>query len=96
MNRLPPVPNTAFIDGQNLYSGIKSLGWTLATAKFRVRLEQKDGVTQAFYFVGHIPGNQNLYRVLEHRGYDLIFEPVVAGAGHAPKGMSTPISCTGQ
>ncbi len=80
------MPNTAFIDGQNLYSGIRSLGWTLDTAKFRVRLEQKYGVTQAFYFVGHIPENQKLYRVLEHQGYELIFKPVVAGASHAPKG----------
>jgi uncharacterized LabA/DUF88 family protein len=80
------MPNTAFIDGQNLYSGIKSLGWTLDTQKFRVRLEQKYGVTRAVYFVGHMPGNQKLYQALKRQGYELAFKPVVASLGHLPKG----------
>lgn len=85
-NILPLMPNTAFIDGQNLYSGVKSLGWTLDTQKFRVRLEQRYGVTRAVYFVGHMPGNQKLYQALNRQGYELAFKPVVSGTGHLPKG----------
>lgn len=78
--------NHAFIDGQNLYSGVRQLGWDLDTRKFRGYLGRKYGVTRAFYFVGYLPQQQGLYRRLGSESYDLIFKPVVPGAGGAPKG----------
>ncbi len=78
--------NYAFIDDQNLYSGVQSLGWSLDLRKFRVHLEQKYHVATAFYFLGYMPANANLYQRLQGFGYDLQFKPVVQGRGHDPKG----------
>lgn len=78
--------NYAFIDGQNLYSGIKSLGWHLDLGKLRVHLEQKYHVTRAFYFVGYMEPFQPLYKQLQRMGYELVFKEVVQGQGHTPKG----------
>ncbi len=78
--------NYAYIDGQNLYSGVKSLGWQLDLAKFRVHLRQKYHVTRAFYFVGYMDVNQPLYALLQRSGYELVFKEVVQGQGHTPKG----------
>src|SRR5215213_4169839 len=78
--------NYAFIDGQNLYAGIQSLGWSLDLQKFRVHLTQKYHVTRAFYFLGYMPGNQGLYQRLQAFGYELRFKPVVQGQAHDPKG----------
>jgi hypothetical protein len=79
------VNNYAFIDGQNLYSGIKQLGWELDTRRFRVYLGRKYGVTRAFDFVGYLPQQHNLYRRLGRKGYDrglpLRPGPVEEGAG---------------
>lgn len=38
------LTNYAFIDGQNLNLGIKSLGWKLDFKKFRIYLEEKYAV----------------------------------------------------
>lgn len=78
--------NFAFIDGQNLYSGIHSLGWAIDLQAFRVHLRQKYHVARAFYFLGFMPVNQRLYDRLRQFDYELVFKPVVQGAGHDPKG----------
>lgn len=78
--------NYAFIDGQNLYSGIRQLGWTLDYQKFRAYLARHYGVTTAYYFLGYLPTQQKLYAGLRRAGYELVFKPVVAGPGHDPKG----------
>ncbi|MDP3244778.1 MAG: hypothetical protein Q8M83_03935 [bacterium] len=44
--------NSAFIDGQNLNLGIRSLGWKLDFARFRKYLAEKYSVTTAYYFIG--------------------------------------------
>jgi uncharacterized LabA/DUF88 family protein len=80
------VHNAAFIDGQNLYSGIQSLGWSLDLRQFRVHLAQKYHVTRACYFLGYMPTNQRLYQRLQAFGYELWFKPVVQGQAHDPKG----------
>ena len=80
------VNNYAFIDGQNLFSGIKQLGWDLDTRKFRTYLGRKYGVTKAFYFIGYLPQQQGLYRRLGAEGYDLVFKPIVPGTGGCPPG----------
>ena len=41
--------NYAFIDSQNLNLSIRSLGWKLDFARFRVYLKEKYGVTKAFF-----------------------------------------------
>jgi uncharacterized LabA/DUF88 family protein len=80
------VNNYAFIDGQNLYSGVKSLGWMLDLRKFRVHLEQKYHVTDALYFLGYMPSQTTLYQTLQGAGFTVLFKPVVQGRNHEPKG----------
>jgi hypothetical protein len=53
--------NYAFIDSQNVNLAIRSLGWKLDFARFRVYLKEKYGVTKAFLFVGYVEGNNQLY-----------------------------------
>lgn len=80
------MPNSAFIDGQNLYQGVNQLGWRLDTGRLRAYLDRKYRVSIARYFVGYLPGNESLYRRLTAEGYQLHFKPVVAGDRGAPKG----------
>jgi len=67
----------AFIDSQNLNLGIKSQGWTLDFAKFRLYLRNKYNVDKAYLFIGMIPGNEELYSRLSEAGYQLVFKPTV-------------------
>ena len=67
----------AFIDSQNLNLGVRSQGWRLDFARFRVYLKDKYKVNKAFLFVGYIPKNKKLYEFLEKSGYELIYKPVV-------------------
>lgn len=69
--------NFAFIDSQNLNLGIKSLGWKLDFAKFRIYLSEKYSVTTAYIFIGYIPQNQPLYSQLQKDGYVLILKPTI-------------------
>lgn len=78
--------NYSFIDGQNLYSGVESLGWMLDFRKFRTHLAQKYHVTHAFYFIGYMSQQQALYSGLQRSGYELQFKPIVQGNAHTPKG----------
>lgn len=77
--------NYAFIDSQNLHKAIAEQGWLLDYRKFRVYLREKYSVTKAFYFIGYIPKNKNLYDAMERYGYEMIFKPVV-GNGESVKG----------
>ena len=78
--------NYAFIDGQNLYLGIRELGWKLDYKKFRVYLKEKYGVTKAYMFMGFLPSNQTLYNFLQTVGFVLIFKPVLEDKNHKVKG----------
>lgn len=69
--------NYAFIDAQNLYLGIQSLGWRLDFKRFRVYLKEKYSITKTFIFIGYIPKNQDLYARLQQDGYIIIFKPVI-------------------
>ena len=55
------INNYAFIDSQNLNLSIRSLGWKLDFARFRIYLKEKYGVTKAFLFIGYVEGNNDLY-----------------------------------
>jgi uncharacterized LabA/DUF88 family protein len=78
--------NYAFIDGQNLNLGIKSLGWKLDYARFRKYLAEKYSVKVAYYFVGYVPGNQPLYSDLQKMGYVLVFKPTIPDGDGKVKG----------
>ncbi len=78
--------NYAFIDSENLYKGVGNLGWKLDYQKFRVYLKHKYHVSKAFLFIGFIPTNANLYRLLQDDGYTLIFKPVITDVDGKCKG----------
>ena len=69
--------NYAFIDAQNLYRGIKSLGWKLNFFKFRKYLKEKYSITVAYLFIGFIPENQNLYTSFQKSGFIVILKPTI-------------------
>lgn len=78
--------NYAFIDGQNLNLGTKELCWKLDLKKFRIYLREKYGVTKAFYFIGFVDGNNDLYASLQEYGYILIFKPTFRNKDGKVKG----------
>ena len=66
--------NIAFIDGQNLYAGVKQAGWSVDYRKLRIYLLEKYKITTAYYFLGYqIDSNQALYTQLKKMGYILVF-----------------------
>jgi uncharacterized LabA/DUF88 family protein len=81
-----PLNNYAFIDGQNLNLGVQYMGWNLDFKKFRVYLKEKYQVGVAYYFIGYIEGNSDLYRSLQMAGYILVFKPTLVLAGGTVKG----------
>lgn len=84
--RTPKPIVYAFIDSQNLYLGVKEQGWELDYRKFRIWLKDKLQVVKAFLFIGYIPKNRRLYRMLEKAGYLLVFKPVIDCGPNKPKG----------
>lgn len=78
--------NFAYIDGQNLNLGVKSLGWDLDFNKFRQYLKEKYGISTAYYFIGFVAENQNLYSSLQKAGYILKFKPVLPDKDGSHKG----------
>lgn len=70
------MKNYAFIDAQNLYYGMKSLGWKLDYKRFRVYLKEKYKVEVAYLFMGEIPEYRYLYRDLRKAGYEIIFKEI--------------------
>ncbi|MFH0846229.1 MAG: NYN domain-containing protein [Patescibacteria group bacterium] len=78
--------NFAFIDSQNIYRGIKSLGWDLDWNKFRIYLKEKYKVKKAYIFIGYINEKKNLYEMLEKAGFVLKFKPVLLDKSGNPKG----------
>lgn len=67
--------NFVFIDGQNLNLGVREIGWKVDYFKFRIYLKEKFGVKKAYYFIGYVEGNSDLYASLQEAGYILIFKP---------------------
>jgi len=53
------------------------LGWKIDWKKLRVYLEEKYGVKTAYYFIGYVPSNANLYTYLQSAGFILIFKPTL-------------------
>ena len=82
--------NFAFIDGQNLNLGIQELGWKLDFSRFRHYLKEKYAVKTAYYFIGYVSGNQDLYSYLQKAGYVLIFKPTIPDNNGKIKGKPDP------
>ena len=70
--------NYAFIDGQNLHMGTakrETDPWKIDLARFRVYLEQKYSVSNAYYFLGFVQNeNQDLYEEIQKAGFILVFK----------------------
>lgn len=69
--------NHAFIDGQNLHSGVRALGWKIDHKKFRDYLRDELNVTKAFMFVGFMEEHQDLYNALQDAGFICFFKPLL-------------------
>jgi len=78
--------NYAFIDGSNLYLGIRDLGWALDYKKFRDYLREKYNVEKAYLFIGNIPRYNFLYRSLQEKEYILILKPTIPNEQDELKG----------
>jgi uncharacterized LabA/DUF88 family protein len=78
--------NVAYIDGANLYNGIRNSGWKLDYRRFRVWLREKYDVETAYIFLGLIPRNKYLYTKLQKAGFILIFKEVIYDGSGKPKG----------
>lgn len=76
----------AYIDGANLYNGVRDQGWLLDYKKFRVWLSDKLGVTKAQIFIGLDPRQSDLYRRLQEFGYILVFKPTITDINGKIKG----------
>ena len=69
--------NYAFIDSQNLQMSVKEQGWNLDYRAFRRYLKDKYNVSKAYYFIGYIATNADLYEALQEDGYIVIFKPTL-------------------
>ena len=68
------MKNIAFIDGQNLYSGIKEVGFNIDHKKFRIYLKDKYKIDEVYYFLGFIKDEENpLYTNLQKAGFIVVF-----------------------
>lgn len=68
--------NLAFIDGQNLHMGTTSSDtpWKVDLVKFRIYLQKKYNVNEAYYFLGYVQEvNQELYADIQKAGFILVF-----------------------
>lgn len=85
MSKQPRV--YAFIDSQNLNLGTSQdvinkigkviyKGAKLDFKKFRHHLRQKYNVTEAYIFIGMIPGNNSLYSYLQEAGFIVVFKQI--------------------
>jgi len=69
--------NYAFIDGTNLHLTMINLSWKIDLYRFRIYLKDKYSVTKAYYFIGYVPSNNDLYTALQSYGYILVFKPTL-------------------
>ena len=69
--------NFAYIDGQNLNLGVKSMGLVLDMKRFKIYLKDKYNVSKTYIFLGFVAEYQRMYNAFQEYGYTLIFKPVV-------------------
>lgn len=71
------INNLAFIDGQNLHMGttLSNNPWKISLNKFKIYLEKKYGVKEAYYFLGYVQEiNQEIYSEIQKAGFILVFK----------------------
>jgi uncharacterized LabA/DUF88 family protein len=73
--------NYAFIDGINLHLTFVYLGWQLDYGKLLSYLKKRHNITTAYYFIGFIKENQNIYDELIAYGYTLKFRSITKKTG---------------
>lgn len=78
--------NFSYIDGNNLYRGVNNSSWKIDFFRFRRWLTDKYHITKAYYFIGLIPKEKDLYTALQEAGFTLIFKEVVYNNNGSPKG----------
>ncbi|GMX58797.1 MAG: hypothetical protein MCSN_4510 [Candidatus Microsyncoccus archaeolyticus] len=80
------INNYAYIDGNNLYRGVNSLGWKIDYKRFRVWLKDKYSINKAYIFIGLVPKYKDLYTSLQEAGFTLIFKETVYDGNGKIKG----------
>ncbi len=78
--------NYAYIDGNNLYRGVNNSGWKIDFVRFRKWLSDKYGIVKAYYFIGLVPKQKDLYLALQEAGFTLIFKEVLYNGQGEAKG----------
>jgi uncharacterized LabA/DUF88 family protein len=71
------INNLAFIDGQNLHMGttLSDNPWKINLGKFKIYLEKKYGVKEAYYFLGYVQEiNQEIYSEIQKASFILVFK----------------------
>lgn len=68
---MPRPNNFAFIDGANLHLTYEYLDWKLDYQKLRNYLKKKLDVIVAYYFIGNIKENKDIYTTLESYDYTI-------------------------
>ncbi len=67
-------------------SVLKILVGFLILKKIRIYLEEHYNVKKAYYFIGYVDGNSDLYASLQSYGYILIFKPTFRNSDGKIKG----------
>lgn len=84
---MPRSNNFAYIDGSNLHLTYEKLDWKIDYQKLFNYLRKRLNVIVVNYFIGNIPGNEEIYRNLESYGYTLKLKdasPYVVEEEHCP------------
>ncbi len=80
------LTNYAFIYGQNLYFGIRDLGWKIDYKRLFVHLQETYCVKHAYIFLGYLDEQKPLYNYLQKCGFNIIFKEVSKDKTGKPKG----------
>ena len=78
--------NYAFIDAQNLNSGLFKLGWKIDWKRFREYLREEKWIEVAYVFLWFILGNQDLYLMLQRSGFVVVFKEILTMESWEVKG----------
>ncbi|MDD2891837.1 MAG: NYN domain-containing protein [Candidatus Gracilibacteria bacterium] len=78
--------NYAFIDAQNLNSGLSKLGWKIDWKRFREYLREEADIEVAYVFLGFMLGNQDLYLMLQKSGFVVVFKEILTMESGEVKG----------
>ena len=78
--------NTAYVDGANLYNGMRYLNIDLDYKRLYIWLKDKFKIKKAYIYLGNIPKNHKLYSYLQECGYMIVFKEVVYDNSGKAKG----------